>query len=232
MTKRVYSPGFYVEKKNKIQSQKQNESPTSTASIIVPNNDLSNIEKAAFNKADFEKSIFPKINDSISSAVTSGKICINEPVSFCKNKHGLNSPVISNLKKSHQLIKKSKQPETGKNTTSKVMATLGGVFLLIGLVLLLWVSILIGAILMGLGSIFFIVSLATSGKGGGNSETGGNNNTASEYQDVVYLKNGGIVRGMIIEQVPNVQLKIQTKDGNVFVYKMDEIGKITKELSK
>ena len=50
------------------------------------------------------------------------------------------------------------------------------------------------------------------------------------YQDVVYLKNGSIVRGMIIEQVPNESVKIQTADGSVFVYKMDEIQKITKEL--
>lgn len=47
--------------------------------------------------------------------------------------------------------------------------------------------------------------------------------------DVVYLKSGSIIRGMIIEQVPNKSLKIQTKDGNVFVYKMDEVEKITKE---
>lgn len=50
------------------------------------------------------------------------------------------------------------------------------------------------------------------------------------YQDVVYLKNGSIVRGMIIEQVPNESVKIQTADGSVFFYRMDEIQKITKEL--
>ena len=51
----------------------------------------------------------------------------------------------------------------------------------------------------------------------------------SDYQDVVYLKNGSIIRGMIIEQVPNQSLKIQTADGSVFVYEMDEVEKITKE---
>jgi len=50
-----------------------------------------------------------------------------------------------------------------------------------------------------------------------------------QYDDVVYLKNGSIIRGMIIEQVPNVSLKIQTKDNNVFVYNMDEVERITKE---
>lgn len=52
------------------------------------------------------------------------------------------------------------------------------------------------------------------------------------YEDVVYLKNGSIIHGIIIEQIPNESLKIQTKDGNVFVYKMAEIEKITKEVVK
>jgi hypothetical protein len=51
----------------------------------------------------------------------------------------------------------------------------------------------------------------------------------SNYEDVVYLKNGGIMHGLIIEQVPNVSLKIQTADRNVFAYKIEEIEKITKE---
>ncbi|MBX2973211.1 MAG: hypothetical protein KF797_08920 [Flavobacteriales bacterium] len=49
------------------------------------------------------------------------------------------------------------------------------------------------------------------------------------YQDVVYLKNGSIIRGVIIEQVPNKSIKIETADRNVFVFQMDEIEKLTKE---
>jgi len=41
-----------------------------------------------------------------------------------------------------------------------------------------------------------------------------------------------MVRGVIIEQVFNVQIKIQTKDGNIFVYKVDEIEKVTREQVK
>src|ERR1035437_5308408 len=48
-------------------------------------------------------------------------------------------------------------------------------------------------------------------------------------EDVVYLKNGSIIHGIIIEQIPNESLKVQTKDGNVFVYKMTEVDKMTKE---
>ena len=58
----------------------------------------------------------------------------------------------------------------------------------------------------------------------------GNNGFAQgNMQDVMYLKNGSIVRGIIIEQVPNVSYKIQTIDGSVFVYEVDNVEKITKE---
>jgi hypothetical protein len=51
----------------------------------------------------------------------------------------------------------------------------------------------------------------------------------SNMIDVVYLKNGSIIRGMITEQVPNQSIKIQTKDNNVFFFKLEEVDKITKE---
>ena len=51
----------------------------------------------------------------------------------------------------------------------------------------------------------------------------------TEYVDVVYLKNGEIRRGIIIEEIPFKQIKIKTKDGNVFVYGYDEIERKTKE---
>jgi len=50
-----------------------------------------------------------------------------------------------------------------------------------------------------------------------------------QMEDVVYLKNGSIIRGMIVEQIPNEQLKIQTSDGSVFVFTFDEIERIAKE---
>ncbi|MBO4476516.1 MAG: hypothetical protein J5737_07340 [Bacteroidales bacterium] len=54
---------------------------------------------------------------------------------------------------------------------------------------------------------------------------------AQDWVDVVYLKNGGRVKGVIIEQIPDKSLKIQTSDGNVFVYQMSEVEKLTKEES-
>jgi hypothetical protein len=48
-------------------------------------------------------------------------------------------------------------------------------------------------------------------------------------QDVIYLKNGGIMRGSIMEMVPDKYIKIKTNDGNVFVYQTTEIEKIVQE---
>jgi TM2 domain-containing membrane protein YozV len=53
--------------------------------------------------------------------------------------------------------------------------------------------------------------------------------SAQDLQDVVYLKNGSVLRGTIIEQVPNQSLKIQLSDGSIFVYQFSEIDKIAKE---
>ena len=52
---------------------------------------------------------------------------------------------------------------------------------------------------------------------------------AQNLQETVYLKNGSIIRGIIIEQVPAQSLKIRTKDGNIFVFAMSDVEKISKE---
>ncbi len=54
-------------------------------------------------------------------------------------------------------------------------------------------------------------------------------NAQNAKRDVVYLKNGSIIKGEIIEQVPNKTMTIQTMDGSVFVYPFNDIKKITKE---
>jgi hypothetical protein len=48
-------------------------------------------------------------------------------------------------------------------------------------------------------------------------------------EDVIYLKNGGIVRGEIIQNLPNQSLRIKTKDKKVFVIIHDDIEKMTRE---
>lgn len=48
-------------------------------------------------------------------------------------------------------------------------------------------------------------------------------------EDVVYLKNGSIIRGTIVEQVMGVSVKIQTADNSLWVFKAEEVEKITRE---
>jgi len=102
----------------------------------------------------------------------------------------------------------------------------GWVITIVGLLLLLFISIILGLILM-LGGIAMIIagSPRNSSAKAPKKEKG----PSGEWQDVVYLQNGSVIRGMVIEQVPNVSLKIQTADGSVFVYEMKDVLKITKE---
>jgi len=51
----------------------------------------------------------------------------------------------------------------------------------------------------------------------------------SSLIDVVYLKNGSIIKGIIVEQVPGQAVKLQTADGSLFVFEMEEITKMTRE---
>jgi len=47
--------------------------------------------------------------------------------------------------------------------------------------------------------------------------------------DIVHLKNGSVIRGVIIEHVINKAIKLETSDKSIFVFEMDEIEKLTKE---
>jgi hypothetical protein len=48
-------------------------------------------------------------------------------------------------------------------------------------------------------------------------------------EDVIYLKNGSIIRGKIIENKPNETIKIKTTDRNEWVFRQEEIEKIQTE---
>ncbi len=48
------------------------------------------------------------------------------------------------------------------------------------------------------------------------------------YDEVVYLKNGSVIRGVIVEQIPGKSLKIKSGD-NIFAFTIEEVEKFTKE---
>lgn len=51
-------------------------------------------------------------------------------------------------------------------------------------------------------------------------------------QDVVYLKNGSVIKGSVIEMVPNQTIKIQTADGSLFVYQTSEVDRVERDNNK
>ena len=136
-----------------------------------------------------------------------------------KNKHSfkINSSILEKI----SFPKKSNDPDPA-------LKIAGWILLSLGFIIFLFASILLGALFLILGLLFVLVGSNKSKTPRIRNES----NKKNEFVEVVYLKNGGIVRGVIIEQIPNVQLKIQTIDQNVFVFKMDEIEKITKEIQK
>ena len=56
----------------------------------------------------------------------------------------------------------------------------------------------------------------------------------SQYNETIYLKNGSIVRGRILEIKPDDYVKFKTEDGNYWVFKSNEIEKfdLTDKLNK
>lgn len=50
---------------------------------------------------------------------------------------------------------------------------------------------------------------------------------AQSCNNVLYLKNGSIIKGTLIEVIPDSTVKIQTADGSLFVYNINEVDKIT-----
>jgi len=51
--------------------------------------------------------------------------------------------------------------------------------------------------------------------------------SAPAKQDVVYLKNGSVIKGSLTEIIPGKILKIETVGGSMFVFEMGKVKKIT-----
>ena len=149
----------------------------------------------------------------------------------------------SNKSKHHYSVKRLKesnstaQDSNSGNSGTKVFGT---ILIILGILILLFVNIYGGVILLALGLIIKLIASASGNSsqplpaGAQVVETAPASQEVkkTEYVDVIYLKNGSIIRGMVMEQIPNESIKIQTADGSLFVYKMDEVLKITKELKQ
>ncbi len=55
---------------------------------------------------------------------------------------------------------------------------------------------------------------------------------ASESTETIYLKDGSVINGMVVEEIPGVSVKVQTSDGSIILCLIDEVEKIAKEVLK
>lgn len=53
--------------------------------------------------------------------------------------------------------------------------------------------------------------------------------SAQQSQEVVYLKNGSVIHGSVLETIPGVSIKVRNSVGDIMVYPMEDVEKITKE---
>ncbi len=253
ITERRYRAGYYREWFDFNTSSKeeganyiqfQEEELTNSNPIIDSCDEKTSEKKSVLN--DIKTSISP------SSSIKRGQLALEFTGSRINNdftKIG-GEKFLSKIKFKENTLQ-FKFSSKSNDSTTKII---GIIILVLGLFVLLFASWLVGLILL-IPAIFLIVSKPKSSDFNNREgryeqyenrrdeaernrdsnykiERNNNRRSESELQEVVYLKNGGIVRGIIIEQIPNEQLKIQTRDGNVFVYKISEVEKITKEYSK
>lgn len=50
--------------------------------------------------------------------------------------------------------------------------------------------------------------------------------TPAQAQDVVYLRNGSVIKGTIVEHIPNQMVRIETSEGNVHEFTIDEVERM------
>ncbi len=220
MEKRIYMSGYHIEwNKSK---QHIDKSELAISDNTAEQNQITTVEADNNITASVDNSIIIPSHKTVSLSKKENIIAPKtKPILETKT-------VIANKKEFKNKLREFKKNNSSYDDGSGALRGIGWVFLILGFLILLFVSILIGALLMLLGLIFVIAGA----KKGDTSPKSSAKPDTSQYVDVVYLKNGGVIRGMIIEQTPNVQIKIQTKDGSIFVYKMDEIEKMAKESSK
>jgi len=52
---------------------------------------------------------------------------------------------------------------------------------------------------------------------------------SQNYFDIILLKNGSTIKGLILEQIPGQKIKVKSSDGSIYTIKYTDVEKITKE---
>ncbi len=235
MEKRVYLEGYYKEKPSNVNNK------SATANKIIGKKNLpfesERAKEGMLQVVEQPTPVTDIADELMASTGSETSILTQSPMSKLKPKligDELLNP--TELLKTDKITKKSIKSVIKKFgltadpeiDSSSVVKLVGIVLMSLSLIIFLFIHWIIGALGAIIGLILFLGGLFGGNK---NSSVRSTNNT-TQYEDVVYLNSGGIVRGTIIEQIPNESIKIQTRDRNVFVFKIDEITKFTKELKK
>lgn len=239
MQKRVYNRGIHIEwfeskgsekvvalttKKQEKKRAKQIDVIVNETNTFLKDVEVSNPVVSSSIFVNPVKAFVPYTSDRVSIKKN------NESTLYISKFVSKKASVGNEIKNNNRnVFSSSSSSENEDNQGNIALSILGWILWGLGIFMIIFVSILLGimAVLLGL----LLITLGKKKKGD-SSKSENKADNKSDYIDVVYLKNGGVIKGMIIEQTPNVQIKIQTKDGSIFVYKFDEIEKITKEQSK
>jgi hypothetical protein len=219
MQKRLYTKGYYIESTSDISSKSMpvitNTNVASAQQIISLKKEICLVgnEITPVNQIVFKKYFF-KANQVVSKS--------NLKLSPVTNMKSVGSVEVAQDKTNIVLDNNTDGEKTGGSLALRIT---GWVIYGIGFIMIFTVSWLLGLIIAFIG-----IGLVLAGRK--KKKESNSDQNSGQMQDVIYLKNGSIVRGTIIETVPNVSIKLQTNDGNVFVYKMEEIDKMAKEKSK
>ena len=203
-------------------------------SNLLSNNDFNN---PTYEKDDLLKDDINIYNSDETSIIAVEKSFEMQPQKSEKiNLFRKKSEIFHNDKfkqqKKKKIANKTRKNNNNQSNGTRIGLIIGGIGLVILSLVVIWYASILGGALMLIGGLTMWIVGGIMPKP--DSQRGSSNKPKTEVQyndmvDVVYLKNGGVRRGLIIEQIPGESLKIKTNDGSVYVFKMDEIAKITKE---
>jgi hypothetical protein len=220
--KRIYQKGYHITRKtNSVTTQQLSNTniEVSTyenkASHVYYKNDSDTIFKA-----DADSNHLRELLICERTHTTNENNDLSRQIEKRIRQHKKDENINQTIHKAATIVKRlpTKNNSFDNTTKSKIPSVGLGLFLLgIGVMIAFGYSMPIGIIIGGLSILLILAIIITKAL------------SPSGYIDVIYFKNGNIIRGQIIEQVPNVSLKIKTSDGSIYVHKFEEIEKITSE---
>jgi Na+-transporting methylmalonyl-CoA/oxaloacetate decarboxylase gamma subunit len=221
--KRIYRPGYHLQTNKKPLNETSSiEKKTEPNGNTYRHNLL--VDLTCENKINISENKTSNNDIKLSQVDRNNKLIEynDEPLIKPKN---VDFNSIKSIKEEFDNTNEIRSNQNDVNPTKNYVYDLLGVTLIIlGFTVFLFLSIVIGVVMAALG-----IGIAILGNTSNKSAQKSTPNQPTQKLDVVHLKNGSIMKGTIIEQVPNEYIKLETRDGNIFVFKTDEIKLIVKE---